>query len=178
MSVNIYSQFLSTHITATATCIRRNSETWTICTWTRISKCKLSSHTWVIFAFFLHKEHYFLAMPCRIFRENTETVIIAEDTVLISQNHVKLFLYWSELNIMGSPHCLAASSSIQDRAFEKKQWRHLWKAVSFLYLCWYCLFSESIFALCNVNDYMEQIFKSWASLRFLKSKAWTAMMRK
>lgn len=89
-----------------------------------------------------------------------------------------LFLYWSELNIMGSPHSLAASSSIQDRAFEKKQWRHLWKAVSFLYLCWYCLFSESIFALCNVNDYMEQIFKSWASLRFLKSKAWTAMMRK
>lgn len=55
---------------------------------------------------------------------------------------------------------------------------HLRKVASFLHLCSCCLFSESIFTLCNVNDHVKQVFKSWASLWFLKIKACTAMIKK
>lgn len=70
--------------------------------------------------FSLHKELNFTAMQCWLFRENIEIANIAENTVLISQHHVKLSLFWSGSDITGSPHYLVAPNSLQDQALKKK----------------------------------------------------------
>lgn len=103
----------------TTACVKRNSETWTVCTQTQPTKCKLGSWTLATFSLFLHKE---LNFPACDFPEKIETATIAEETLLNSQHHVKLSSYWSGSDAGDSPHYLGAFSSSQDQAFKKK-WR-------------------------------------------------------